>query len=1001
MMAEPYRQGISQVLADLDVDGAKGLSDGDAAERQGRYGRNVLPSDDGVNWFQLIISQFTDVMVIVLIVAAIISAFLGEATDVIVILAIVALNALLGIYQEYQAEQALAALSRLQVPQVRVRRGGQIREISAEELTPGDIVLIGEGDRIPADGRLIESINLQIEEAALTGESVPVEKSTNSISTEGAVPIGDRTNMAYMGTAVNYGRGEMVVTQTGLQTEIGNIATMLLQVQGGATPLQRRLNHLGHILATAALIVVAIVFFVGFLIQGIPAEQMFLIAISLAVAAVPEGLPALVTIGLSLGANRMVKRNVLIRRLPAVETLGSVTVICSDKTGTLTKNEMTATYLVLPRHDDIRVEGAGYVAEGDLVSLGTRDPANLGKPVNAENDEAAQRMLKAMALSTNVYLETQDAGNQVKVVGDSTEAALLVAAQKIGFTRERLEQDMPRVSELPFSSERKAMTTVHEVRSDTAQQLFPDAKYVVITKGAPDRLIDWSESEQTPDAVVALSESGRSRWQQRVNTMANDGLRVLGIAWRPLDELPTEITPEIERDLELIGLIGILDPARPEAKVAVQRAREAGIRTIMITGDHALTAEAIARDLGIIDTGQRAITGSALDDMGDAELEVALQRTSCFARVSPAHKLRLVQVLQEQDKIVAMTGDGVNDAPALKQADIGVAMGITGADVSKGASEMILTDDNFRSIVAAIEEGRAIYDNIKKFIKYMLSSNVGEILVMFVALLINMPIPLLAIQILWINLVTDGLPAIALGFEPAEEGVMRRRPRPTNESVFAQGAGLHIAIVGVLIAILTLISYAWGYTTIGLDAFNPSLGLERLERAAVVDLAGEAATPAAWDEWTAEQRTAFLVADAEAGASFLEGHGEGGKDPGRHLLAQAERVPRTIAFTVLAFTQMFQVMAIHAGDQTTFWRAGVKGNPLMFWAVLSTFALQLFVVYVPFFQELFDTRALDLTHLAVSVVAGIFVLLFVEVEKAAFRRWLFAGNEAGQSPALS
>lgn len=1001
MTAEPYRQGTVQVLAGLDVDSVKGLSDSDAAARQSQFGKNILPSDDGVNWFQLILSQFTDVMVIVLIVAAVISAFLGEATDVIVILAIVALNALLGIYQEYQAEQALAALSRLQAPQVRVRRGGHVHEISAEELTPGDIVLIGEGDRIPADGRLIESINLQIEEAALTGESVPVEKITDAITTEGAVSIGDRANMAYMGTAVNYGRGEMVVTQTGLQTEIGNIATMLLQVEGGATPLQRRLNYLGRILATAALIVVAIVFFVGFLIQGIPAEQMFLIAISLAVAAVPEGLPALVTIGLALGANRMVKRNVLIRRLPAVETLGSVNVICSDKTGTLTKNEMTANYLVLPRHDDIRVEGAGYVAEGDLVSLGTHDPANLGKPVDAESDDAAQRMLKAMALSTNVFLETQDASDQVKVVGDSTEAALLVAAQKIGFTREGLEQDLPRVAELPFSSERKAMTTVHEVQGETAQRLFPDAKYIVITKGAPDRLIDWSVSEQTPDEAVDLSESGRSRWQQRVNAMANDGLRVLGIAWRPLDALPAEITPEIERELELIGLIGILDPARPEAKEAVQRAREAGIRTIMITGDHALTAEAIARELGIIDAGQRAITGGALDDMGDAELEAALLQTSCFARVSPAHKLRLVQVLQRQNNIVAMTGDGVNDAPALKQADIGVAMGITGADVSKGASEMILTDDNFRSIVAAIEEGRAIYDNIKKFIKYMLSSNVGEILVMFVALLINLPIPLLAIQILWINLVTDGLPAIALGFEPAEESVMRRRPRPTNESVFAQGAGLHIAIVGVLIAILTLISYAWGYTTIGLDAFNPSLGLERLERTAVVDLVGEEATPAAWDEWTAERRTAFLVPDAEAGAGFLEEHGEAGKDPGRHLLAQAERVPRTIAFTVLAFTQMFQVIAIHAGDQTTFLRAGFKDNPLMFWAVLSTFALQLIVVYVPFFQELFDTRALDMIHLAVSVAAGIFVLLFVEAEKAVFRRWLFAGNETGQSLALS
>ena len=991
-MTDTFRKSIHEVTAEHGVEPTQGLSESDALARQAEYGKNALPTDEGVNWTKLILAQFTDVMVIVLIVAAAISALLGEATDVIVILAIVALNALLGIYQEYQAEQALAALGRLQVPQVRVRRGGQIHEISAEDLVPGDIVLIGEGDRIPADGRLIESINLQIEEAALTGESVPVEKSTSAIGIDGDVPLGDRTNMAYMGTAVNYGRGEMVVVTTGLQTEIGNIATMLLQVEEGTTPLQRRLNHLGHILATAALIVVAIVFFVGFLIQGIPAEQMFLIAISLAVAAVPEGLPALVTIGLSLGANRMVKRNVLIRRLPAVETLGSVNVICSDKTGTLTKNEMTATYLVLPRHDDIRVEGTGYVPEGGLFSLGTHDPANLGKPVNTEKDFAAQRMLKTMALSTNVYLETHDQSDQVNVVGDSTEAALLVAAQKIGFTRERLERDMPRVAELPFSSERKAMTTVHEVIGDTARMLFPQAKYVVITKGAPDRLIDWSSSEQTPDAVVDMSEGRRGDWQKRVDQMANDGLRVLGIAWRPLDALPAEISPELERELELIGLIGILDPARPEAKVAVQRAREAGIRTIMITGDHALTAEAIARDLDIIGADERALSGTDLDAMSDAELDEAVKMTSCFARVSPAHKLRLVQALQDHDNIVAMTGDGVNDAPALKQADIGVAMGITGADVSKGASEMILTDDNFRSIVAAIEEGRAIYDNIKKFIKYMLSSNVGEILVMFVALLINLPIPLLAIQILWINLVTDGLPAIALGFEPAEEGVMRRRPRPTNESIFAGGTGIHIAIVGVLIAILTLASYVWGYTAINLDAFSPSLGLELLGRSAVVELAGAEAVPESWGEWSADERVAFL-GSAEAGAQFLEEHEEGSEDAGRHLLSQVERIPRTIAFTVLAFTQMFQVIAIHAGDHTTFWHAGFKGNPLMFWAVLSTFLLQLIVVYVPFFQELFDTRALDMTHVVVSVVAGIAVLLFVELEKVVFRHTLLAGEE--------
>ena len=1002
-MADVYRQGIGTILDRLDVDKSVGLDPAEIGSRQAEYGKNVLPTDKGVDWVRLILGQFTDIMVIILIAAAVISAVLGEATDVAVILAIVALNAMLGIYQEYQAEQALAALSRLQVPQVRVRRGGRVQEISAEELVPGDIVLLEEGDRVPADGRLVEAVNLQIEEAALTGESVPVSKNTAAIESGEAVAVGDRQNMAFMGTAVNYGRGEIVVTTTGLQTEIGNIAAMLLQVEEGTTPLQRRLNQLGRILAAGALIVVAIVFVVGFAVQGIPADQMFLIAISLAVAAVPEGLPALVTIGLSLGANRMVKRNALIRRLPAVETLGSVTVICSDKTGTLTKNEMTAAYLVLPRHEDIKIEGAGYAPEGELIYLGTEDPNNFGKPVDAEQDDAAQRMLKAMALSTNAHLETQNPGGQVKVVGDNTEAALLVAAQKIGFTRERLEEGLPRVGELPFSSERKAMTTVHQVLGETARRLFPNTPYIAITKGAPDKLIEWAESEQTPEDIVNLNDSRRMDWQNQVNRMANDGLRVLGIAWRPLAEAPKDISAEIERNLELIGLIGILDPARPEAKIAVQKAKQAGIRTIMITGDHVLTAEAIARDLDILGAGQKAVTGSQLDKMSKDELAAALQSTSCFARVSPAHKLKLVQTLQQASNIVAMTGDGVNDAPALKQADIGIAMGITGADVSKGAAEMILTDDNFRSIVAAIEEGRAIYDNIKKFIKYLLSSNVGEILVMFAALLINLPIPLLAIQILWINLVTDGLPAIALGFEPAEAGVMKRRPRPMNESVFAQGTGRHIIWVGILIAILTLGCYVWGYHTIGLDAFSPSLALESLNRAAVVELAGEDVVPASWDSWSDEEQMAFLGGEMAAGSQFLE-EAKGGT-PGHDLLNRVERLPRTIAFTVLAFTQMFEVMAIHAGDRSSFFRTGFRGNRLLFGAVLSTFILQLIVIFVPFAQELFDTSALSPIQIIVAFCAGSVILFAVELEKAGIRRKLQADerfkhqNHQGHNPA--
>ncbi|MDE2952130.1 MAG: cation-translocating P-type ATPase [Chloroflexota bacterium] len=988
-MTEVYQQTVDQTLDALGVDKTAGLDFAEVLSRQSRYGKNVLPADEGVNWFKLILAQFADIMVVILIVAAAISAILGEATDVIVILAIVALNAMLGIYQEYQAEQALAALSRLQVPRVRVRRAGQVREISAEELVPGDIALIAEGDRIPADGRLIETINLEIEEAALTGESLPVSKDTAPIASD-KLALGDRSNMAFMGTAVNFGRGEMVVTTTGLRTELGNIAAMLLQVEEGVTPLQRRLNQLGRVLATGALIVVAIVFAVGFAVQGIPAEQMFLIAISLAVAAVPEGLPALVTIGLSLGANRMVKRNALIRRLPAVETLGSVSVICSDKTGTLTRNEMTATILVLPDYDEINIHGSGYEPQGELTYLGTRDPERRAATVDTEKDEMVLRMLQAMALSTNAYLEAESSGNRAKVVGDNTEAALLVAAQKAGLTRERLEQDLPRVAELPFSSDRKAMTTMHQVSSASAAQLFPGAAYLAITKGAPDNLIEWAKAEQTPDGPKPMDEGRRRQWQERVDRMANDGLRILGVACRSLSEIPEGPIPSIERELTLLGLVGILDPPRPEASEAVRHAKEAGIRTIMITGDHALTAEAIARDLGILRADQKAITGAQLDAMSGHDLAIALEGATCFARVSPAHKLTLVQSLQRTGNIVAMTGDGVNDAPALKQADIGVAMGITGADVSKGAAEMILTDDNFRSIVSAIEEGRAIYDNIKKFIKYLLSSNVGEILVMFVALLINLPIPLLAIQILWINLVTDGLPAIALGFEPAEAGVMQRRPRPINESIFAGGTGRHIIWVGILIAILTLGSYVWGYAIIGLDARSPSLGLEKLDRPDIVALAGEAYVPEQWDAWGDEAQIAFLARRGSAARSqFLEGEGHLNQgDPSRELLNRVERIPRTIAFTVLAFTQMFEVMAIHAGDRSSFFRTGFKGNRLLFWAVLSTFLLQLAVVYAPFVQELFDTSALTLAQITVSFLAASVVLFAVELEKTVIRREL-------------
>jgi magnesium-transporting ATPase (P-type) len=525
------------------------------------------------------------------------------------------------------------------------------------------------------------------------------------------------------------------------------------------------------------------------------------------------------------------------------------------------------------------------------------------------------------------------------------------------------------VAELPFSSERKAMTTIHQIKSEDTQKLFDGAKFVAITKGAPDRLIDWATCEHTPDGVRELTSEREAAWQSQVDRMAARGLRVLGVAYRPLESIPEKVTPEIERELNLVGLIGILDPARPEARTAVKTAREAGIRPIMITGDHALTAEAIARDLGILREGEKAVVGAELEKMDDTQLAEALRKTSVFARVSPEHKLRLVKALQDMGEIAAMTGDGVNDAPALKQADIGVAMGITGTEVSKGAADMVLTDDNFASIVAAVEEGRVIYDNIRKFVRYLLSSNVGEILVMFAALVIGMQIPLLAIQILWVNLVTDGLPAIALGFEAAEPGVMKRRPRPKGESIFAGGVGRQIIVLAVVLALVTLAAFLYGHRAYNLDPFSETLGLEKLSRAQLTAFVEPEIVPENWEAMTeANRKTAVLT----------PGTGEQGENA---LLGAAERIPRTLAFTVLAIGQIFHVIGIHAGNRVSFFRVWFSGNRFLLWAVLATFALQLGVIYLPFMQTLFETHPLRLGELAVAVVLSLMVLLATELDK--------------------
>jgi Ca2+-transporting ATPase len=917
-----YALSHEEALKRLKSNLEHGLSQPEAIRRQAQYGKNELPSEAETSILQLIISQFTDVMVLVLIGAAVVSILIGDTEDAVVILAIVVLNAVLGFVQEYQAEQALAALSAMQTPHVRVRRDGQVHQLSAVDLVPGDVVLLEAGSRIPADGRLIEAANVQVEEAALTGESMAVEKSLAVIEEADHPPaLAERHNMVYMGTVITFGRGTMLVTATGLRTELGAIAAMLQQVEKGRTPLQERLERVGVVLASAALVICVMVFITGVL-RGEDTREMFLTAISLAVAAIPEGLPAVITIALALGARRMVKRNALIRKLPAVETLGSVSVICSDKTGTLTRNEMTATLIGLPGRDDVTVQGAGYIPVGGFYS---KDQAIV--PIN---DAVVLRIVKAGALCNDAFLEQDHDSERWEVVGDTTEGALLVFARKAGFVRSALENDLPRRAEIPFSSERKAMTTIHETKGKLASELFEDAPYVAFTKGAPDQMVNWASDEVLPDGPVVFTDERREAWRKKIEDMASQGLRVIGIGYRPLPDIPDTLTPEnVERGIKLLGLIGIVDPPRKEAKDAVLKASQAGIRSVMITGDHKLTASAIAKQLGIMREGDQALTGIELDAMSDEQLRTVVEKTSVYARVSPQHKLRVVEALQSHGMIVAMTGDGVNDAPALKQANIGVAMGITGTDVSKGASDMILTDDNFATIVAAVEEGRTIYDNIRKFIRYLLSTNSGEIMTMFVALLVGLRVPLLAIQILWINLVTDGLPAVALGFEPSEPDVMKRQPRPPKESIFARGLGLHVIWVGAWLGVCTLIGYVWVLNRHGGELFDPS--------------------------------------------------------------KEALEIARTMTFCVLALSQLAHVLAIHAGE-ASFFSVPIKKMRILLGIVVVTAALQMVVLYAPFAQGIMETTALSTTELIVALVLAVSVFWAVEIEKFFRRRRMRAAH---------
>ena len=793
---------VAQLASDVD----RGLSTLEVARRRADFGPNELVERAGKSAWRILWEQLTATLVVVLIFAAVLSALLGDWQDAIAILTIIVLNALLGFRQEYSAEKAMAALKKLAVPTVKVRRDGHVGEISAREIVRGDVVMLEAGSAVPADSRLIEAVNLRVQESALTGESEPVEKDAETVLDEDQ-PLAERRNMAYMGTSVAYGRGTAVITATGMDTELGKIAAMIQKVVREPTPLQRRLDQLGRTLAIVALLIVAVIFAIG-IVRGEPWKLMFLTAVSLAVAAVPEGLPAVVTIALALGAQRMLKRNALIRKLPAVETLGSVTTICSDKTGTLTKNQMTVAV--------IDVAGQRIDATGDRFIDPAR--ATATQPGHKENQATLALLLTAGELCNDAILETNDPGggsSELHVVGDPTEAALVSAATRFGLSKTSLEKLLPRVHEVPFDSERKRMTTVHRYSGSTdslpsaltaaLSAIIPPPKAcrLVFTKGAIDSLIEVTSRVWVDDHETPLDERWRDRIQTAHDQLAEKGMRVLGIGFRTIDGNDSRALQQVESNLTFLGLVGIIDPPRPEVRSAVDTCTPAGIRPVMITGDHPLTSRYIAGELGISDE-PGVLTGKDLDKLSADKLDTVATQVAVHARVTPEHKLKLVEALQRRGHIVAMTGDGVNDAPALKKADIGIAMGITGTDVSKEAADMILRDDNFTTIVAAIEQGRIIFDNIRKFVRYLLSANVGEIWVMLLGPLLGMPLPLWPLQILWMNLVTDGFPALALGVEPAERNVMRRRPYPPDESIFARGIGVDIIWIGLLMGFVSL-----------------------------------------------------------------------------------------------------------------------------------------------------------------------------------------------------
>jgi Ca2+-transporting ATPase len=926
-----HSRSVQEVTRELKTDTEVGLTSDKAEARLKQYGFNELAERPRPGFWQLLLGQFNNFVVIMLIVAAIVSFLLGEMVEAGAIIAIVVLNAVLGVIQESKAEEALAALKKMAAPEARVLRDGHRVTVPARELAPGDVVFLEAGNYIPADLRLTRSVNLKIDEASLTGESVPVEKKADLTLSEDA-PLGDRDNCAFMSTTVTYGRGAGIVVSTGMQTQIGLIAEMIQSYEEEPTPLQVRLDQLGRWLGWGSLVICAIVFIealiqninlavvtsqglVAYLVQA--QEQiveLFIVAVSLAIAAVPEGLPAVVTICLAIGMREMVQRHALIRRLPAVETLGSATVICSDKTGTLTQNEMTAVRLYVANLR-LDVSGEGYQPEGKFD--------NYGDPVDPHDNAEIMDLLTGSLLCSDAQLEPLTpfsmggAGGEqqrYRMVGDPTEGALVVAAAKAGLWRDEIEKQFPRVAEIPFDSDRKRMTTIHQ---------RGEAEYVAYVKGAPDVILPFCKTILEDGTDVPLTPGRRNHIGNTIRDLGQEGLRVLAVTYRRLDRLPDDLNAdELEKDLSLIGMVAMTDPARPEVRPAVEKARRAGIRTMMITGDYPDTARAIAQQIGLLRSHGEVLTGAELESMSEAQLVARIDDVDVFARVSPQHKVRIVEALKARDQVVAMTGDGVNDAPALKRAAIGVAMGITGTDVTKETADMVLTDDNYASIVSAVEQGRIIYSNIRKFVYYLISCNLAEIMVIFLTTLAGQPPPLTAIQLLWLNLLTDGAPALALGLEHGDPDIMDQPPRPTREPIINRLMLTGIVVQTIAITAIVLIAYYIGW------AWNPT------------DLT----------------------------------------------------LARTMAFITLSASELARAYTARS-ERVSLFRLGVFSNKFMQYAVSLSIVLLLGAIYIPFLQPVFSTTPLGVREWTVVLPLLLMPSIAAEITKAVVR-WRDRPREA-------